>query len=238
MATTQTNATRLRLASPCSRLRVERMVEANAKLVHWSVRTVLRLHPNDADYDDAAQLGLMALANAAEKWSYTRGVKFASYAAWAVRNSLLAFWRSSSRHGFTCLSHDQQIDRPLSFDGVDREDGVNFLAVVGEAGDEAAEENEANRLLDAAMAKLGPRHRRVVEGRWRGGMTLDELGRELGVTKERVRQMDVQARRDMAPSLARAGLGELPPNRCRSCGREIGEGGRHRSCKPGRGCKS
>ncbi len=71
------------------------------------------------------------------------------------------------------------------------------------------EDAARTRLLDAgidgALAVLDARSRRIVEARYMhdgSGATLQELGRELGVSAERVRQIEVKALRAMRTALA------------------------------------
>jgi RNA polymerase sigma-32 factor len=52
-----------------------------------------------------------------------------------------------------------------------------------------------SRWLAQALNELSPRERRIVHQRrlTEAGVTLEELGRELGVSKERVRQLEHRA---------------------------------------------
>lgn len=60
-----------------------------------------------------------------------------------------------------------------------------------------------DRLLEDCFAMLSPKQRRVVTGRFglKGGSkaTLQEIGDELGVTRERVRQIEAQTMKKLAP---------------------------------------
>jgi len=59
--------------------------------------------------------------------------------------------------------------------------------------------------LDRALDALDPRSRRIVQARWLqddGGATLHELAAELGVSAERIRQIEVAAMKKMRSALA------------------------------------
>lgn len=87
---------------------------------------------------------------------------------------------------------------------------------------DADEHRTATRQLSWGLLGLEPRARRVLQGRYLSSResTLAELGREMGVSRERIRQIEVQAKEDLrmaivtgydrhataaAPSSARAG---------------------------------
>ena len=58
-------------------------------------------------------------------------------------------------------------------------------------------ETEKNNLLNLALERLHPRERRVLEGRYLENKTLDEIGAEEGVQRERIRQIEWKALRKM-----------------------------------------
>ncbi len=64
--------------------------------------------------------------------------------------------------------------------------------------DDVAERSELNwrrQILGQALAHLKPREQRIIEARWLSDtpLTLDDLAAELGVSRERVRQVEVRA---------------------------------------------
>jgi RNA polymerase nonessential primary-like sigma factor len=105
-------------------------------------------------------------------------------------------------------------EQPLSLDApLDAEAG---LTVADSVADEAAlspelllHESALERSVADWLGELAPRQRRVVEGRY--GLngsnlaTLDDLSRELGVTRERVRQIQGEALERLRRRLARKG---------------------------------
>jgi RNA polymerase sigma-32 factor len=58
--------------------------------------------------------------------------------------------------------------------------------------------------LDVALVQLGERERRIIEARMLSDepITLEELGREMGVSKERVRQLEERARSRLRTALS------------------------------------
>ena len=71
--------------------------------------------------------------------------------------------------------------------------------------------HEVERLLDNWIETLGGREREVLEGRYglhdREPETLDILGVRLGLTRERVRQIQNEALAKMRRHMTRAGIG-------------------------------
>ncbi|MGH8428507.1 MAG: sigma-70 family RNA polymerase sigma factor [Gammaproteobacteria bacterium] len=101
------------------------------------------------------------------------------------------------------------IDAPLN--GVH---GVGLLENISDDGDgdpwRRAEAQEFKDLLGAWLAELPPHQREVIERRYGFNgcerMTLDRAGEELGVTRERVRQLEMAAIRGLKQVLADAGI--------------------------------
>jgi RNA polymerase primary sigma factor len=92
------------------------------------------------------------------------------------------------------------LDAPVG----ETEDAVlgDFVAGEGPLPDEQVEDSMRSQTLDAAPRSLPERHGSVVILRY--GLddaepkTLEEIGRRLGLTRERVRQIEVEARRRLA----------------------------------------
>ncbi|MCX8086513.1 MAG: RNA polymerase sigma factor RpoS [Rhodocyclaceae bacterium] len=97
-----------------------------------------------------------------------------------------------------------EIDPELSIaDALADEGAVDPLAAV--------EASEIERQLAAWVGELPERHRRVVEARYglhgQDVMTLEALAEELGVTRERVRQLQMEALGRLRARLNRQGVG-------------------------------
>ncbi|HEU4535091.1 MAG TPA: sigma-70 family RNA polymerase sigma factor, partial [Polyangiaceae bacterium] len=86
--------------------------------------------------------------------------------------------------------------------------GLERLAASGPSPEDEAEVSEraarARAELATALAELSPRERLIVEERWAGDdvVTLEHLGRRLGVSKERVRQIEERTRAKLRVRLA------------------------------------
>lgn len=87
---------------------------------------------------------------------------------------------------------------------------IAYLSDEGRADPTQVLERRADDLmrgagLDRALEALDPRSRRIVQARWLqddGGATLHELAAELGVSAERIRQIEVAAMKKMRSALA------------------------------------
>lgn len=163
-----------RWAAVAERLRDD-VAGANLALV----LSVVSRH-STGDFEDRVSCACAALANAIRCFDPLRGFAFSTYATVAMRQAL---YRRTKKRVPLCAGEEI-----LSLG-----DGDRALAAYRESRREAREEERAERLRDAVVrAGLTPDERHVLsrrvgaEGR---PPSFETIGRELGLTKERARQV-------------------------------------------------
>ena len=125
------------------------------------------------------------------------GRPYSSYVARAVIQNVAGAMSVIRRGGFTrsvkgSRSFPDQLEALTRARGVSKANHANEGVFQPEAPDTVAP-GDAKMDIDKALAQLDPREARVVRLYWLEGMTMDEAGAELGVTKERVRQIQNKA---------------------------------------------
>ena len=144
-------------------------------LVHAYIQ---RQGGGDIPYEEALQAGRIGLWRAIRGYDPTRGTAFSTY-AW------VAIWRQVYRRGQE-LSRDADVYLPE----------MPATEVMPDLAEELDQEL-ATRALHELVGQLPKRLRRVIVGRYGLGKhppcTLQELGKELGLSGERVRQLQQEA---------------------------------------------
>jgi RNA polymerase primary sigma factor len=128
--------------------------------------------------------GNMSLIRAVEKFDFTRGFKFSTYASWAlIKNFAHSIPAEQSWRDRFVTGNEEM-----------------FEATADHRSDEHEYESDQRRNQEAVQEVLGQlndRERQILIGRYGLGgakeLTLERLGRELGITKERVRQIESRA---------------------------------------------
>jgi RNA polymerase primary sigma factor/RNA polymerase sigma factor len=158
------------------------IIQANLRLVV----SIMKRYVTESDGTfELISDGNISLMRAVEKFDYSRGAKFSTYATWAIqRNNARRFADDIKRRIRFQTSQDEALaDSPQAhFDPVQTE---------------RAHQERANRVA-RVLEQLDARDRRIIEGRYGLGgsleaKTLKEVGDELGVSKERVRQLETRA---------------------------------------------
>jgi RNA polymerase sigma factor (sigma-70 family) len=107
---------------------------------------------------------------------------------------------------FPLLQPERSID-----DFIDKDDGCRLSALLADAADESQEDrlygDEVRRLVRDALGRLDERERHIIRNRFglSGGqeLTLEEIGHSLGLSRERVRQLEREAKDKLRVSLER-----------------------------------
>ena len=158
----------------------ERLIRCNMRLVVNYAKK--HASPTDNLWELISD-GNMSLLRAVEKFDYGRGNKFSTYASWAIMKN---FARSIP---------DEKIHRERFITGHDD----MFEAQADDRSDEqeqVTQADQATKKVNHLLELLDPREREIVRMRAgldnEGNLTLEQIGQRLGITKERVRQLNVR----------------------------------------------
>jgi RNA polymerase primary sigma factor/RNA polymerase sigma factor len=163
-----------------------RIVQANLRLVVSIAKRHLAANPTISLFELVSD-GNLALMRASEKFDYARGFRFSTYASWAIMRSYARSIPEERTHG----------DRFQT----GREEMLSRVGQATDQGTPAGEPTEQEQIRSAVgngLQLLSDRERAIVERHFgiaghNSPMTLEEIGRELGLSKERVRQIETKA---------------------------------------------
>ncbi|MEL7237332.1 MAG: sigma-70 family RNA polymerase sigma factor [Planctomycetota bacterium] len=162
----------------------EYLVRTNLALV---LAMAKRTRLGDVDFAEVVSEGNMALIRAVDKFNVDKGFKFSTYACRAI---LKAFSRTAMKHS----RHRQRF--PVEFEP-DLEKS-NWLEIKRDSVKEDCVD-ELKSIVDTNVAGLSDVEQTVLKHRFNwdqeqsSPLTLEQVGRIIGVTKERVRQIQNKA---------------------------------------------
>ena len=169
------------------------MITANLRFVF---NIASKYKGNSVPIADLISEGNLGLIKAIHKFDPKRNVKFISYAVWWVRNSIQEFIKKRQSSIMFEKNEDSLINPSNENKLKDIEDDYSTMGEFIESN----EEDEGTRELHMAqketiemlLSKLSKRERLIIE-KYYGingpEKNLEEIGNELGLTKERIRQI-------------------------------------------------
>jgi RNA polymerase sigma factor (sigma-70 family) len=158
----------------------ERLIRCNMRLVVSYAKK--HASPTDNLFELISD-GNMSLIRAVEKFDYARGNKFSTYASWAIMKNFARSIPDEKTHRERFVTgHEEMFETRTDYRSDEQEQITQAEQAAG----------KVNRLLD----QLDPREREILRMRAgldnEEGLTLEQIGQRLGITKERVRQLNVR----------------------------------------------
>jgi len=181
---------------------IERLYEAAADVKNQIVRANLRLvvsiakrHVNPAEnFFELVSDGNMSLIRTAEKFDYARGNKFSTYASWAIMKNFARTIPGEYKHRDRFRTSQDEMFAAT-------EDGRANPYLMESA--QQVREAQISRIL----SRLDEREQKIIISRFglnhkQEPQTLKEVGAQLGVTKERIRQIEARALNKLRDAVA------------------------------------
>jgi len=167
----------------------QQAVETKNQIIRANLRLVVSIAKRHVgpteNFFELVSDGNMSLMRAVEKFDYARGNKFSTYASWAIMKNFARTIPDEHRHRDRFRTSHVEMFTSTEDDRADQFEQESA---------QLQREFQVERILD----RLDDREQKIIIRRFgleRGEepLTLKQVGAELGVTKERIRQIEARA---------------------------------------------
>ena len=167
----------------------QQAIEIKNQIVQSNLRLVVSIAKRHVtatdDFFTLVSDGNMSLIRAVEKFDYSRGNKFSTYASWAIMKNFARTIPTEFKHRDRFRTSLEEM----------------FAGQEDDRSDQLEQENaqkQRTEQINRILARLDEREQKIIISRFgldyaQEPLTLKEVGAEMGVTKERVRQIEARA---------------------------------------------
>ena len=202
----QSNETLIRLIQEGNKQARQDICVKNESLVKKYAKIYYRYFGNDLEYDDLMQAGFIGLLTAADRFDFSKDSAFSTYAVFWIKQ---AIHRQVVDQGYRIRIPVHMMDKIARMSRLDNQYGSIGMdyhkRVLTIAQDMAINDHlihgALSSVLDEILSTLKPREERILrmrygfyDGRPR---TLEEIGQEFHLTRERIRQIEEKALRKL-----------------------------------------
>jgi len=158
-----------------------RIVKSNLRLVV----SIAKKHVSGSiDLFELVSEGNIALMRAVEKFDFSRGFRFSTYASWAImRNFARSVPKEQNQLARFSTGHEEILD---------------IAAALGNYDPGSESMGEVRETLESMLSHLSPRERTILTEHYglaesAQASTFEQIGKKLNISKERARQIELQA---------------------------------------------
>ena len=189
-----------------------KLFESHLRLVY---NNAVKLKGRGVSMDDLVAEGNLGLFKAFEKFDMTMDTKFSTYAVWWIKN---AMYDAIKKRRIEIVNEQAQskfgkAEDRLMIDADDREMTMNDVINSGKfEGNLFEAVDMQGEVISILLGNLDNREREIVEMYYGidrdGEMNLEEIGKSLGITRERVRQIKNTAIKKLRANILLLGVAD------------------------------
>jgi RNA polymerase sigma factor (sigma-70 family) len=184
----------------------EKIIESNLKLVDFVCHKIqIDYGKNGVEYNDLQSIGRIGLIKAVDRFNFSSGNKFSSFAVPYIKGEIQHFLRDKA-----AIVRGKRGETPIPVSSLDRkvaEDGSELVELIADNSQSKEKEFEVSDELKSLLRQLKPQQRDVVMMRSINGLTQNQTAEWLEVSPMTVHRWHETALADLKE------LAEKEPNK-------------------------
>ena len=154
--------------------------------LHYVAQISRQMHNKTGlNIDDLFSAGCLGLMRAFPKFDESRGTRFVTYAAFWIKNEIVTEIRHKYTNGL--IGEGKPTDKMAEFS-----EDYNYTVNTDEP-EVVCIQKEIHQITKDSLKALKPREQRIIKERYWGEQTFADVGRKLDLSRERIRQLELES---------------------------------------------